>query len=582
MDYLDFDLEIGTGNGIAYPVSVRSPAGEVREVMNFPYTRDQIELRLAQLRIALLSSASIARQVLPPELQSVQEMGKDFFNALFSGDIRSQYDQSQRIAFDQGKGLRIRLRIQPAELSALPWEYLYDPRNCEYVCLSSRTPLVRYLEVQQAVRLIKIAPPLRILGMVCSPSNMAALKVEQEKHRVEEALASLRERGQVELVWLNGETSNDLQDALLEGRWHVFHFIGHGDFDYERDEGYLMFTAENGKAHRMHATELARLLADHREMQVVVLNACQGARSSWESVFSSTAAVLVRRGIACAVAMQFSITDTAAVELAQRFYSTLARGLPVDMALTEARKSISVNHRNSVEWGTPVLFMRAPNGLLFQVQVTSTPNKPTSTKTIRPKAPKKEVIPPDQEPRMVSNAHSVKSKRRASQRRSLIEWAKQSPQVMRVIVIFGVVFSLWLSYLLFSAYLTPIFGNSIINSPTSTISNTVTNQPVLMNVETTPVITSTLTFIPTMILTPAPTPVWARISTSEGDGALIRAYPNYNSEIIQSLLNGALVEVLSEEVYEDGVTWVHVRLVNGKEGWIARGLLRTATPVPGR
>lgn len=85
-----------------------------------------------------------------------------------------------------------------------------------------------------------------------------------------------------------------------------------------------------------------------------------------------------------------------------------------------------------------------------------------------------------------------------------------------------------------------------------------------------------------MILTPAPTPVWARISTSEGDGALIRAYPNYNSEIIQSLLNGALVEVLSEEVYEDGVTWVHVRLVNGKEGWIARGLLRTATPVPGR
>jgi len=100
----------------------------------------------------------------------------------------------------------------------------------------------------------------------------------------------------------------------------------------------------------------------------------------------------------------------------------------------------------------------------------------------------------------------------------------------------------------------------------------------------TPTLTSTRTLVPTgtptLTITPVPTPVWALISASEGGGALIRAEPNYNAEVIQSLLNGTLVEVLPEVINEGGVAWVHVRLVNEKEGWIVRGLLRTATPVP--
>jgi formylglycine-generating enzyme required for sulfatase activity len=367
MEYLDFDVEIGAGNGLEYPVAARSPAGEACEVMRFPYNRDRMEMRLKDLTIALLQSASIARLVLPPELQSVQEMGTDFFNALFTGDIRTRYDLSQRMAQEQGKGLRVRLHIQPGEVSALPWEYLYDPRLHEYLCLSAGTPLVRYPDVPQAIRPIAVELPLRILGMLCSPSDLPALDIDQEKKRVEDALADLCKRGLVELAWLPGETWSDLQDALLAGPWHVFHFIGHGDFDAQRDEGFLALTGANGKAHKLHATELARLLADHRELRVVVLNACKGAHASWESVYSSTAAVLVRRGIACAIAMQFAITDKAALELSRRFYAMLARGLPVDAALAEARKSLSIAFANSVEWGTPVLFMRSPDGLLFKM-----------------------------------------------------------------------------------------------------------------------------------------------------------------------------------------------------------------------
>jgi hypothetical protein len=84
----------------------------------------------------------------------------------------------------------------------------------------------------------------------------------------------------------------------------------------------------------------------------------------------------------------------------------------------------------------------------------------------------------------------------------------------------------------------------------------------------------------TVTITPAPTPVWARISASQGGGALIREEPNYTAIVVSSLLNETLVEVLPDVTESEGVAWVHVRMINGKEGWIVRSLLRTATPAP--
>jgi formylglycine-generating enzyme required for sulfatase activity len=52
------------------------------------------------------------------------------------------------------------------------------------------------------------------------------------------------------------------------------------------------------------------------------------------------------------------------------------------MALTEARKAISVNFQNSVEWGTPVLFMRSPDGVLFRMDIGKTSQrKPSGIKS---------------------------------------------------------------------------------------------------------------------------------------------------------------------------------------------------------
>jgi CHAT domain-containing protein len=122
---------------------------------------------------------------------------------------------------------------------------------------------------------------------------------------------------------------------------------------------------EKGDTHLLAATRLTRLLDDHYPLRMVFLNSCEGARGSERDAFSSTAATLVRCGIPAVVAMQYEITDAAAIEFSRSFYEAVADGLPVDAAVAEARTAVSME--SMLEWGTPVLYMRSPDGRIFDI-----------------------------------------------------------------------------------------------------------------------------------------------------------------------------------------------------------------------
>ena len=78
-----------------------------------------------------------------------------------------------------------------------------------------------------------------------------------------------------------------------------------------------------------------------------------------------------------------------------------------------------------------------------------------------------------------------------------------------------------------------------------------------------------------------PTLAQAYIKAPDSTGAIIRESPNFGAKVIASLLNGYLVVILPDS-FDDGTTsWAHVRLNDGREGWIVRDLLSTATPAPG-
>src|SRR5271157_295499 len=401
MEFLDFELRISEASGGAYSVTVvHSPMGEATATTRLPFDDPELQCRLQTVRNARGAGAQTRKGgepqralILPHEpgtkpRNTVKDFGRELFEALLPSELRGCYRSSLNTSRKQGKGLRLRLRVDAPKLAALPWEYLYDEAEGDYICLATETSLIRYLELARPPQPLTIQPPLCILGMVASPADLPQLDVELERRQMHEAIQHLQDEGQVSVTWLEGQTWRDLQKAMRGGPWHVFHFIGHGDFDAAEQEGLIALADEQGKSSLLSATQLGRLLANHASMTLVVLNSCEGARASESDLFSSTGAVLTRRGIPAVVSMQYAISDRAALEFSRTFYGTLAEGLPVDAAVTEARIAISMTMNDTFEWGTPVLHMRASDGHLFDINAAGAIFRETT------EAPPKKPQPP--------------------------------------------------------------------------------------------------------------------------------------------------------------------------------------------
>ena len=148
------------------------------------------------------------------------------------------------------------------------------------------------------------------------------------------------------------------------------------------EEGAIALVGETGETDELTATQLGLLLSDHPSLRLALLNACEGAKGGKSDIFSGTAATLVRRGLPAVVAMQYEITDRAAIEFARTFYEAVADEMPLDAAVSEARKAVRLSISGTVEWGTPVLYMRSPDGVLFHLT-----SKLVSATPIEPKAP---------------------------------------------------------------------------------------------------------------------------------------------------------------------------------------------------
>lgn len=99
-----------------------------------------------------------------------------------------------------------------------------------------------------------------------------------------------------------------------------------------------------------------------------------------------------------------------------------------------------------------------------------------------------------------------------------------------------------------------------LGSPLKTSTSPPTGQP-----SSTPTLTST--------------PSFALIAASTGGGALVRSEPG-GGTVLTTLINGTLVEVLPEIRSVGTVQWVHIRTLEGIEGWVLEAVLVNTTPAP--
>ncbi len=363
-DYLDFDLAIEQIDGGKYRARViDSPAGQTSSEFEVPFSPEGLEnfvLKMGRPRARV-------RRFGTPQTDEAQRFGSELHEALFSADVETCFLRSLDEATRQDRGLRVRLRLHDApDLGPVPWEFLYSPNLGRFLTLSNQTPLVRYIELPNPVRPLEVEPPLRILTLLSDPTDAPGLDVARERRLLDEATADLVRDGVVELHVLEDTTMSALQHALRREAFHVLHFMGHGGFDERVGDGVLVMEDDAGRAQPVTGHDLGMLLHDSRSLRLAVLNACEGARAGAADPFGGVAQSLIRQGIPAVVAMQFEVTDTAAVRFAHELYLAIADGLPVDAATVEARKGVFAAS-GDVEWGTPVLYLRAPDGAIFDI-----------------------------------------------------------------------------------------------------------------------------------------------------------------------------------------------------------------------
>jgi hypothetical protein len=133
--------------------------------------------------------------------------------------------------------------------------------------------------------------------------------------------------------------------------------------------------------------------------------------------------------------------------------------------------------------------------------------------------------------------------------------------------------------------LTPTITATLLPSETLTSVPTQTPVPTITRTLIPPTATraATNTLLPTetatLTLGPSPTPVWGLVTAGLANGVIIRPDPN-STDVVTTLLNGNLIQILPEIVIRGGVVWIHVRTTTGLEGWVQGALIATATPRP--
>jgi hypothetical protein len=360
--YDELKLRIDRRDAGSYHVFASTRSAEASTEFELPFGEHEVENFILKV-----SRPRGRRRIEASAIGEARRFGGRLFASLFHREILSLYRDALSEARGEGRGLRITLCLtESPELIDVPWEYLFD--DPDFLAVSAFTPVVRYLDLPRGHRPLNVEPPLRLLGVVSSPADYEQLDVERERSNLEGALSELSAAGAIELHWLERPTLGGLLRALQSQTFHALHYIGHGTYDRDTETGVLLFEDEAGWARPVTGDKLGMIVHDFSSLRLAVLNACEGARTARTDPFAGVAGSLVRRDIPAVVAMQFEISDEAAIVFAGGFYRPLAAGAPVDTSLAAARLAMLAERSDDIEWGTPVLFMRVPDGRLFDLR----------------------------------------------------------------------------------------------------------------------------------------------------------------------------------------------------------------------
>ena len=287
-----------------------------------------------------MQPAPISRRGAPQAIRAAD--GQALFKMLLADD---ELLKAWGEARGRSKQRRLRLRLDPPTLHALPWELLRD--GDELIAADADTPFSRYLAIGKEWGRPLTDRPIRVLAVISNPSDLKdkydlpPADVELEVKTLEAAFnphpgplptgeretstpfspaasrpaaARTREGRRVgdegvSLTFLTPPITFARLEAELRNGYHMLHFIGHGGFNAKQQQAALYFENDDRTTHRVIDADFAGMLDRLQSPpQLVVLAACQSAQQSLSDVFTGLAPRLVQIGLPAVVAMHADVT----------------------------------------------------------------------------------------------------------------------------------------------------------------------------------------------------------------------------------------------------------------------------------
>ena len=223
----------------------------------------------------------------------------------------------------------------------------------------------------------KLAAPLRILFVTALPENMKEqdkfIQLERETIEFIQALDPLRQQGSVVFEILDIASLENIKDALGKGKHHILHISGHGAHADGEDDpaGFLYLEDENGEQVKVSGEDLAKALAPHSSLKLIMLSACETARAEESGVVGA----LVKEDLPAVIGMRYPITDPGARLFTQCFYENLCQGISLSRSLFHARDKLFTHEQAQrqkqnphvlSEWFTPFLYLNQYVGPLIK------------------------------------------------------------------------------------------------------------------------------------------------------------------------------------------------------------------------
>ena len=310
--------------------------------------------------------------------RELEALGALLYTTIFTGQMETFFEQTLDRTLHAGHRLRLQLSFQKgaADLASLPWEYLYRPETetAPGYFLSTAVNLVlsRYLPLVTGRRTLQPEEsPLRILIVVAKPNGLGPVLEEQTVADIQE----LVETYPIKVNILENPTVDNFLVILEDARPHVVHFMGHGRFSQTEGKGEIALLApDETSALWIGDREFTEFFVQMRSIpRLIVLHLCEGGSIDFTANFAGLAPQLIRAGIQAVVAMQYRISNKAAIAFSRAFYRELASGEPVDNAVQSGRYRITLSvprAYDSRDFGTPVLYMHSRDGIIQPGRVT--------------------------------------------------------------------------------------------------------------------------------------------------------------------------------------------------------------------